>query len=160
MSKVITPTVGRKVWLRLNGRTVEGLTAHDFHTPFDATVVYVWGDRMVNLAARDHNGSPFSITSVPLLQEGDTAPKDNAYCEWPTQQKALAEKGDATPIGSSQAGAIIGSNLRFMAASEAASYGTVAAAIPAEHPTGFSLDSDKPLDGGVCDMSSSCEACQ
>lgn len=95
MSKVITPTVGRKVWLRLNGRTVEGLSAHDFHTPFDATVVYVWGDRMVNLAARDHDGVPFSITSVPLLQEGDTAPKDNAYCEWMPYPKATADK-DAT----------------------------------------------------------------
>lgn len=160
MSKVITPTVGRKVWLRMNGRTVEGLSAHDFHTPFDATVVYVWGDRMVNLAARDHDGVPFSITSVPLLQEGDTAPQNCAYCEWVPYQKAQAEKGDAAPIGSSQAGAIVGSNLRFMAASEAASLGTGAAASPAEHPTCFSLDSDKPLDGGVCDMSSGCEACQ
>lgn len=95
MSKVITPTVGRKVWLRLNGRTVEGLTANDTFTPMDATVVYVWNDRMVNLAARDHNGSPFSITSVPLLQEGDLAPRHTAYCEWMPYQKSVAGQ-DAT----------------------------------------------------------------
>lgn len=95
MSKVITPTVGRKVWLRLNGRGVEGLTANDTYTPMDATVVYVWNDRMVNLAARDHNGVPFSITSAPLLQEGDVAPRDTAYCEWMPYQKAVAGQ-DAT----------------------------------------------------------------
>lgn len=104
MSKVITPTVGRKVWLRLNGRTVEGLTANDTFTPMDATVVYVWHDRMVNLAARDHNGSPFSITSVPLLQEGDVAPRDTAYCEWMPYQKSQAEKAAASAEGDFLAG--------------------------------------------------------
>lgn len=98
-TKVITPTVGRKVWLRLNGRGVEGLTANDSFTPMDATVVYVWHDRMVNLAARDHNGSPFSITSVPLLQEGDVAPRDTAYCEWMPYQKSQAEKAAASAEG-------------------------------------------------------------
>jgi hypothetical protein len=75
-------------------------------------------------------------------------------------QKSQAEKGDTTPIGSSQAGAITGSNLRFMAASEAGAFGTVAAADSAEQSSGLSLDSDKPLEGGVCDMSTGCEACQ
>lgn len=103
-TKVITPTVGRKVWLRLNGHTVEGLTANDTFTPMDATVVYVWNDRMVNLAARDHNGVPFSITSVPLLQEGDLAPRDVAYCEWMPHQKSQAEKAAEPAEGDFLAG--------------------------------------------------------
>ena len=95
MSTIITPTVGRKVWLRLNGHSVEGLAANDAFTPMDATVVYVWHDRMVNLAARDHNGVPFSITSVPLVQEGDAKPTGTAYAEWMPYQTSQAAKANA-----------------------------------------------------------------
>jgi hypothetical protein len=41
-----------------------------------------------------------------------------------------------------------------------ASLVAIAAADSAEQSSGLSLDSDKPLEGGVCDMSTGCEACQ
>lgn len=49
MSKIITPSVGRKVW-------------------------------MVNLQILDHYGNPFIVTSVTLLQEGDTPPQGGWLC--------------------------------------------------------------------------------
>ena len=107
MSKIITPTVGRKVWFRLNGINelekpcsgAETATVRSFPSvvdltqPFDATVVYVWDDRRVNLHVLDHYGNPFIIaTSVPLLQEGDTPPQFGFYAEWMPYQLGQAKK--------------------------------------------------------------------
>lgn len=81
--KVITPTIGRKVWFHPNGATLlNGATFADFGAqPLDATVAYVWGDRMVNLQVIDHAGTPHPVTSVPLRQPDDPAPVW-FYCEW------------------------------------------------------------------------------
>lgn len=108
MSKIIPPSVGRKVWFRLNGiveleRPRFGTEtapvrsrphAVEFNQPLDATVVYVWNDRMVNLHILDHYGSPFIATSVKLLQEGDTPPQFGFYAEWMPYQLGQAKKED------------------------------------------------------------------
>lgn len=108
MSKIITPSVGRKVWFRLNGITelqkprsgAEMVTARAFPQvsdpakPLDATVVHVWNDRMVNLQILDHSGNPFIATSVTLLQEGDTPPQFGFYAEWMPYQLGQAKKED------------------------------------------------------------------
>lgn len=100
--KIIMPTVGRKVWFRLNGQNMLQVPSHHEYLtgkptvnsdqPLDATVVYVWSDRMVNLAIFDHFGTPFTATSVPLLQEGDEKPASGYYCEWMPYQTAQAKK--------------------------------------------------------------------
>ena len=109
MSKIIPPTVGRKVWFRLNDinelekprsgagtATVRSLpSVADPTQPFDATVVCVWNDRMVNLHVLDHRGNPFLATLVPLMQEGDTPPQFGFYAEWMPYQLGQAKKETA-----------------------------------------------------------------
>lgn len=101
--KIVTPTVGRKVWFRLNGIPTLQRANIDEHSfaipklistqPLDATVVYVWDDRMVNLAVRDHYGNNFVASSVVLVQEGDDKPSNGGYyCEWMPYQMAQAKK--------------------------------------------------------------------
>ena len=108
---IIKPTVGRKVWYRpskhdvagIGGMTVAGhigAGAPDpaLTQPLDATVLAVWGDRMINVTIRDAYGKVFNKTSVTLLQPGDEPPKDadgnhvGGYCEWMPYQTAQAAK--------------------------------------------------------------------
>lgn len=104
--KIVTPTVGRKVWFHPNGAEYLRVANSEVATsgapfvsspdqPLDATVVYVHGNSMVNLAINDHNGFPFIATSVPLLQEGDLRPRSGYYCEWMPYQTAQAKKEQA-----------------------------------------------------------------
>lgn len=107
MSKVITPTVGRKVWYRPNkfdmtgpGAMVCSVKPEDptQGQPLDATVLAVWSDRCVNVLVLDIMGKPFTKTSVRLMQEGDETPKDHegnnvgGYVEWMPYQQAQAAK--------------------------------------------------------------------
>lgn len=100
MSDIIKPTVGRKVWYRHDGQTAFDVNGGMVHPvayddqPMDATVVYVWSDRMVNLRITDHAGNTFSLTSVTLVQEGDHKPS-GAYAEWMPYQKGQSSKAVA-----------------------------------------------------------------
>lgn len=89
---IITPTIGRKVWFRPNGlkSTNAGpIEVFDEVQALDATIVCVWGDRMVNLRVTDHGGRVHSIRSCTLRQEGDTVPT-GYYCDWMPYQKGWA----------------------------------------------------------------------
>lgn len=88
---IIKPTIGRRVWYRPNGTNGLAMAVHDNIQPMDAGIVYVWGDRMVNLDVTDHNGNHHAIPSVTLYQEGDPLPT-GAYCEWMPFQKGQATK--------------------------------------------------------------------
>lgn len=89
-SKVITPTVGRKVWYRPSKFDATGPIPMIFYTgqPLDATVIAVHGDSMVNVLIHDVYGKPFPKTSVKLLQPGDEPELDAegialyGYVEW------------------------------------------------------------------------------
>lgn len=111
MTKVITPTVGRKVWYRPSAWDCTGpgamQTANDpIHAtgkqPLDATIIAVWGDRMVNVLVTDIVGKQFPATSVTLLQPGDAPSLDKdgkpigRYVEWMPYQVGQAEKTAAT----------------------------------------------------------------
>jgi len=92
MQRIISPTVGRKVWYTPD-------PAQDVRTdkrqPYDATICYVWSDRMVNLSVSDHNGRLVpGTTSVQLMQPGDETP-NGAYCEWMPYQVGQAERAQA-----------------------------------------------------------------
>lgn len=149
MSNIIKPTIGRKVWYRHDGNTTIDIMGGMLHPiaysdqPMDATVIYVWGDRMVNLRIVDHAGNAFSLASVTLVQEGDATP-GGRYCEWMPYQQGQARKEAAEPVVAQAATTAINSEDPRLVTSAA----------------GFSLDDDKPLSGGVCDMSAGCEACQ
>ncbi|UCV01152.1 crAss001_48 related protein [Acidovorax radicis] len=102
-STVIKPTVGRKVWFRPNGTTdlqkpgtTERGRLNELHgQPLDATVTYVWSERMVNLSVLDHYGNPFIATSVNLLQPGDSTPATGFYAEWMPYQQGQAAKAES-----------------------------------------------------------------
>lgn len=100
MSNIITPTVGRKVWYRPSAWDKTGpvgmVAAGD--QPLDATVIAVWGPRMINVLVTDTMGKQFPVLSCDLLQPGDEPRKDAAgavigrYCEWMPYQVATAPK--------------------------------------------------------------------
>lgn len=102
-SEIITPTIGRKVWYRhdglqttdINGGQINAVSYGD--QPMDATVIYVWHDRMVNLRITDHAGNTFALSSVHLVQQGDVTP-GYRYCEWMPYQKGQAAKAAATAL--------------------------------------------------------------
>jgi len=89
--QMITPTVGRKVWYYDD-------TYHKIgDQPFDASIVFVWNDRMVNLRAYDHDGNRISnTTSIQFLQDDDT-PTGSRYCAWMPYQIGQAAKHAAEP---------------------------------------------------------------
>lgn len=48
---ITIPTIGRKVWFYKRGVNDDGTSQ-----AFDATIVYVWSERCVNLVVFDYNG--------------------------------------------------------------------------------------------------------
>lgn len=90
MSNVIKPTIGRVVLVH---RGICGISDQ----PEPALVSYVWHDRMINVGGFDHNGKPFALTSLQLLQEDDVA-TGICYAEWMPYQKGQAAKTEALEI--------------------------------------------------------------
>jgi hypothetical protein len=92
----IKPTIGRKVWFyeptlagNINNPTV----------PFDATIVYVWGDTCVNLRVTDHQGNTFARCSVPLRDPGadDRHGAGDYVATWMPYQTGQARAQAAAP---------------------------------------------------------------
>lgn len=122
MTKVITPTVGRKVWYRPSVWDCTGPGAMQVagdpadtakRQPLDATIIAVWGDRMVNVLVTDIMGKQFPVTSVTLLQPGDAPSLDKdgkpigRYVEWMPYQVGQAEK-TAAAAETIEAGSAVG----------------------------------------------------
>ena len=107
---MIKPTVGRKVWYRhdkspvLLGDNKYLQPSQISDQPMDATVVYVWDDRMVNLHVMDHYGNVFNRTSVKLLQDDDAIPEKGGYAEWMPYQQGQARVAGQAPIVAQGAG--------------------------------------------------------
>lgn len=102
---MIKPTVGRKVYYRpsrsdLTGPVPMSMQGNPDHNPqpLDATILAVWGDRLINVQVLDIFGKAFTKTSVTLIQAGDETPKtvDGAeafgYVEWMPYQNTQAAK--------------------------------------------------------------------
>ncbi len=96
MQTIIKPTVGRKVWYRpcANDKTGPVPMSAAKNQPLDATVIAVWGDRLVNVLVTDTQGKQFPVLSVDLLQPGDEPRKDTEgnfagrYVEWMPHQSS------------------------------------------------------------------------
>jgi hypothetical protein len=86
---MITPTVGRIVHVYQRPGSL------DPDAPEAAIVTRVWNDRLINVAGWDANGAPFSFTSLPLEQPGDTHAQNCAHAEWMAYQKGQAAKTEA-----------------------------------------------------------------
>jgi len=76
--KMIKPSIGRVVWFQ--PEHAHGAPERD--QPHAALIVYVWGDRMVNLVVFNQNGMLFAAYSVTLLQDGDPIPPHDRYAQW------------------------------------------------------------------------------
>lgn len=106
--KIITPTIGRRLWYfpsiyDLGGMLEKPSTIiqSDQTQPCDAGVVFVHGDRLVNLSVTDHNGNVHKRTSVTLYQPGDEISHVNGgYAVWMDYQK---EQSTPKPQGSTTA---------------------------------------------------------
>lgn len=85
---MIKPTVGRVVWV------VRPRSTNDISQPEAGLVAYVWNDRCINVAGFDHNGEPFRLTSLTLIQDEEPKPEGNFAC-WMPYQKGQALKNDA-----------------------------------------------------------------
>jgi hypothetical protein len=86
---VIIPSIGRVVWFT-PAKTADG--RGDAKQPYAAIVVYVHGERSVNLVVFDHIGRPHPRLNVQLLQDADE-PRDTdgeGYASWMPYQKAVA----------------------------------------------------------------------
>ena len=97
---IIKPTVGRKVWYRPSKSDQTGPIPMQAATgqPLDATIIAVWGDRMINVLVTDIMGRQFPVLSCTLLQPGDIVSVDaegmpvGRYCEWMPYQVATTPK--------------------------------------------------------------------
>lgn len=97
---IIKPTVGRKVWYRPFGTDRARLGVFDNKQPCDATITYVWNDRMVNIRVVGPSGAVEQFNSVTLLQEGDLPPdniENGGYAEWMVYQLKLAKLASQSP---------------------------------------------------------------
>jgi hypothetical protein len=58
-----------------------------------------FNDCLVNLSVFDSNGTPFSRTSVPLVQEGEAKPEHGYFCSWmPYQVGQAAKQRGSAPV--------------------------------------------------------------
>jgi len=86
---VIKPTVGRKVWYR--PAKGEAMVCNSDDQPMDATIIYVWNDRTVNLVVHDHGGSVHMRRSTLLLQGDEQYDPVTGFCEWMPFQQGQAK---------------------------------------------------------------------
>lgn len=102
---IITPTIGRRLWFWPAPVSLDRsactprFTVYDPAQPLDAGVVYVHSDRMVNLLVTDHAGLAQAVTSVRLLQVGESANPGEAYAQWMPYQAAQNAKAAAPAPG-------------------------------------------------------------
>jgi hypothetical protein len=92
----IVPTIGRVVLVRNRHANPKK------DQPEGATVAFVHSDGMINVGGVDHNGLPFAMTSLLLVQEGDLIPEGGPYAEWMAYQKQVA-KGEIPAVLHAQA---------------------------------------------------------
>lgn len=102
---MIAPTIGRKVWYRPN--KTDSVTRNG-DEPMDATVVYVWNNRCVNLVVFDHAGCPHVRISVLLMQGDEQYDPVSSYCEWMPFQTGQAKAQADLAHAVQAAGAVSG----------------------------------------------------
>ena len=88
---MIKPSIGRVVWFQPAKNPDQPFRDQ----PHAALVTHVWGERMVNLACFNEAGTPYSSTSVTLLQDDDERPETGYFAEWMPYQKGQAARADA-----------------------------------------------------------------
>lgn len=93
---MIIPTIGRVVWV------IRPYDTLDIKQPEVGLVTYVHSDRCINVAGFNSNGTPFSLTSLTLVQDDEPKPEGNFAC-WMPYQKGQAAKTEALEKAASAA---------------------------------------------------------
>lgn len=87
---IITPTVGRRVYYWPNEEDQARFGVFDAQQPCDAGILYVWGDREVNLEVTGPSGVKHTVQNVQLLQGDDEAPEGKTFAAWMPYQRSQA----------------------------------------------------------------------
>jgi hypothetical protein len=93
----IIPTIGRIVWINRP-------QTNDPKQAEPAIVCYVHEGpgieegRFINVAGFDHEGKPFRILELYLVQEGESKPADVPFACWMPYQQAQAKKYPDTKL--------------------------------------------------------------
>ena len=95
MSSAIKPTIGRRVWYYRHPG--EDAVQYDIYQPFDAAVIFVHNDNLVNLLITDHAGNVFPKHNVELVQPDDQQPRLGGYCTWMPYQIKQASVSQEPP---------------------------------------------------------------
>lgn len=95
---VIQPTIGRRLWYwpnddDLNHTYEPTMAQRNDAQAFDAGVVFVHENGLINVTVADHIGRPFARQRVTLLQEGEELPRAGGFCTWMPYQTSSAKKG-------------------------------------------------------------------
>jgi hypothetical protein len=93
------PSIGRRLWYIPSTYDRGGMQTKpptiieaSSSQPCDAGVVFVHGERLVNLSVTDHNGNIHKRTSVTLYQPGDAITHaDGGYAVWMDYQQQQAQ---------------------------------------------------------------------
>ena len=108
-TKVIVPTVGRKVWYWPGQEEIDNGFASDGKQPCDATICFVHSDRLVNISYADQCGHVYATTAVTLVQPGEprvARMEGDCYCEWMPYQIANDEWPSEPAVAESRAARI------------------------------------------------------
>lgn len=101
---MIKPTIGRVVWFTPGTTLPADFLLIDGKQPCNASIAYVWSDRLVNLTVSDHYGKSFNLTSVQLLQDDDARPAAGYFAEWMPYQVGQAKAHNLVPDPNSASG--------------------------------------------------------
>lgn len=92
---MIKPTIGRKVWFWPSSAVYAAFLTDPnpvSNQPWDATVIAVHGDRLVNLRVTEHLGNTYALEKIPLIQDEDTV-SGSQFATWmPYQVKQAKDK--------------------------------------------------------------------
>ncbi len=92
LGPAITPTVGRRVHFWPNEEHAAALGVFDAQQPCDAGIVYVWGDRRVNILVTGPSGTQNTLQGVRLLQGDEQPDEGESYAAWMPYQISQASK--------------------------------------------------------------------
>jgi len=88
---MITPTIGRVIWVRNRNESLRG------KQPETAQIAFVNEDGTIHVGGFNHGGLPFAMHFLKLIQDDESPPADGPYAEWMPYQKSVA-KGEIPPV--------------------------------------------------------------
>lgn len=103
MSSSITPTIGRKVWFWASEQFIEetGNEPLEDKQPFDATVVFVYRNGLVNLSVTTHEGETGFVQGCKLRDpaEDDEHGGEYDFATWAPHQVEQAKDNQTKAAG-------------------------------------------------------------